>query len=323
MYALGSEPLLITGGYSREVQFRDAVRGDIRRKLALPEKTFGHVNRLAVSNVSGDALQLAVAGNPDIAVYPVEGTDESQEPLVTYRSHKGNVTAVGYEARDRWLYTGSEDGTIRVWDLRTQGCTHCHENEGTFVRNAVFSVDIHPNQVELIAGDSQGRVLVWDLVANKVRRTLIPEEGVPVRSVRASPDGRVLVCANHNGKCYVYHLEDDSFYPLQKIDAHSAYVLSVAFCPEGKQFATTSADSTTRLWKWVTEGFGQTFTLTGHSKWVWDSVFTSDGQYLATGSSDCSCRIWETRTGVPRVVVQGFTAGVTAIALIDAVQRLS
>lgn len=311
----GPDPLLIAAGYTSEVRFLEALRGDVRRTLVLQD--YGHVNRLAVSP---DVQRLAIAGNPHVRIFEVQG-GQTAEPLRSYVGHKNNVTAVGFEATERWIYTGSEDGTIRVWDSRSQKCQLCYDNEGVFDKTAIHSVDLHPNQVELIAGDHQGKVLVWDLVANRARRTLIPEEGVPVRSVCVAPDARVVVCANHEGSCYVWRLLDESFEPLQKIDAHGAYVLRCVFSPEAKHLATMSADSTTNLWRSHAEGFARCFTLSGHERWVWDGAFSSDGQYLVTGSSDCTCRLWDLRGGTQRLELQGLKRGVTAVALIDAVER--
>lgn len=309
------DPLLIAGGYSAEVRFLDAHRGDVQRTLTLQD--YGHVNCLAVQS----RRRLAVAGNPHIKCFDIHGTVR-EAPVCEYNGHKNNVCSLGFEVTDRWLYSGSEDGTIRVWDCRAQKCQLCYENNGMFERIAVHSVDLHPNQVELIAGDNQGKVLVWDLTANRVRRTLIPEEGVPVRSVCIAPNGKVVVCANHEGTCYVWQLSDDSFDPLQKIDAHSTYVLRCLFSPDAKYLATTSADNSTNLWQSHTEGFERSYTLTGHNKWVWDCAFSSDGQYLVTGSSDCTCRLWDIRSGEQRLEFTGFKKGVTAISLVDTFDRL-
>lgn len=309
------EPLLIAGGYSPEVVFLDAARAEVRRTLVLQD--FGHVNRLAVSP---GKPRLAVAGNPHVRLYELQGAPTAQA-ICSYEGHTNNVTDIGFEASNRWLYTGSEDGTIRVWDNRAQKCQLCYENAGSngiFARTAINSVDLHPNQVELVAGDEQGKVIVWDLSANRVRRTLIPEEGVPVRCVCVAPDAQVVVCANHEGTCYAWHLSDDSYDPLQKIDAHSAYVLRCLFCPHSKHLVTTSADFSTQIWRAHAEGFARCHTLTGHSKWVWDCAFSSDGQYLVTGSSDCTCRLWDVRTGAQRLAFDGFKRGVTAVALVDA-----
>jgi len=42
---------------------------------------------------------------------------------------------------------GGEDGTVRIWDLRAPGCQRSYES-----RAAVNSVQLHPNQGELISG---------------------------------------------------------------------------------------------------------------------------------------------------------------------------
>lgn len=320
-----NEPLLIAGGYCPDVRFLDAHTGEVKRTLTL--KDYGHVNRLAVST---GAQHLAVAGNPQVRCYDILARNScSSDPICSYQGHTNNVGAMGFEVDGRWLYTGSEDGTIRVWDSRTQKCQLCYENHGLFERVSIHSVDLHPNQVELIAGDNQGKVLVWDLTGNRIRRTLIPEEGVPVRSVCIAPDAKLVVCANHEGTCYAWQLSDEEpgddaqqkIDPLQKIDAHSAYVLRCVFSPEAKVLATTSADNTTNIWRSHAEGFARCHTLTGHTKWVWDCAFTSDGQYLVTGSSDCTCRLWDIRTGEQRLEFTGFKRGVTAVALVDSFSR--
>jgi len=38
----------------------------------------------------------------------------------SYDAHLGNVTAVGFQCDAKWMFTGSEDKTIKIWDLRTQ-----------------------------------------------------------------------------------------------------------------------------------------------------------------------------------------------------------
>ena len=35
-----------------------------------------------------------------------------------------NVTSVSFHSQGKWLVTGSEDGTIKIWDLRFVYCPH-------------------------------------------------------------------------------------------------------------------------------------------------------------------------------------------------------
>jgi G protein beta subunit-like protein len=37
---------------------------------------------------------------------------------MTLDGHTANVTALQYSAQGKWIVTGSEDGTVKVWDTR-------------------------------------------------------------------------------------------------------------------------------------------------------------------------------------------------------------
>lgn len=94
------------------------------------------VNKL---EISPDKQYLAAAGNPAIRLFEVSGS--SPQPVTTFEGHTGNVTAVGFERDGRWMFSGSEDGTVKLWDIRAPGPQREYESRG-----AVTSVVLHPNQ---------------------------------------------------------------------------------------------------------------------------------------------------------------------------------
>ena len=90
------------------------------------------------------------------------------------------------------MVTSSEDGTVKIWDVRT-GSVQRNHNHGSPVNDVV----VHPNQGELVACDRAGTVRGWDLGENKCSHQLIPEEDVSVASVTVASDGSLL-CAGNN-----------------------------------------------------------------------------------------------------------------------------
>jgi WD40 repeat protein len=39
-------------------------------------------------------------------------------PVISYDNISKNVTAVGFHGEGKWMYTGGEDNSARLWDLR-------------------------------------------------------------------------------------------------------------------------------------------------------------------------------------------------------------
>lgn len=303
--------ILATASYDHTIRFWEAKSGRCYRTIQYPDS---QVNRL---EITPDKRFLAAAGNPHIRLFDVNSN--SPQPVISYDSHTSNVMAVGFHCDGNWMYSGSEDGTVRIWDLRTGTCQREYES-----RAAVNTVVLHPNQKELISGDQNGNIRVWDLAANSCSCELVPEVDTAVRSLTVMWDGSMVVAANNRGTCYVWRLLKGTqtitcFEPLHKLQAHDGYILkcllSPEFCDPNRYLATASSDHTVKIWN--VDGFKLERTLVGHQRWVWDCVFSVDGAYLITASSDATARLWTMSTGEAIRVYQGHHKATVCCALHD------
>ena len=102
--------VLATAGYDHTVRFWEATRGVCYRTLQYADS---QVNKL---EITPDKRYLAAAGNPHVRLFEVNASNP--QAVTSYDGHTGNVTAVGFEPHGSWMYTGSEDGTVKMWDLR-------------------------------------------------------------------------------------------------------------------------------------------------------------------------------------------------------------
>ena len=156
--------------------------------------------------VSWDKKLLAVGGNPSIYIYEVEKTTKDEaKPLYTLggdKGHTGNVTAIGFHkdgrhlfiiirhiscnfpytivAPGQWLYSGSEDGTVRIWDLRRESAqqhtNHRYPPLDYCVPGALIppiqTVILHPNQSSLIFGNADFLLSTIFLFGTLVKRRM-------------------------------------------------------------------------------------------------------------------------------------------------------
>jgi len=254
--------ILVSSCYDKNIRFWDPLSGHVIK--ALPDFL---ANRLVVS--PGKTL-LAAGGNPQIRFYEVNSSANTH--ITQFDGHTNNVCALGFQKEERWMFSVSEDATIKVWDIRAPGCQREYNNKTLLTCGA-----LHPNQAEIAFGDQSGQVGIWDLAANKCSRILRPGGETAVRSVAFSPDGTFLVAGNNKGILYPIKLSESensstSLNPIKEVEAHKSYVLKTTFSSDGRMLANTSADHTTSLWE-VNRNepenpFRLVKTLTGHQRWV-------------------------------------------------------
>jgi signal transduction histidine kinase len=92
---------------------------------------------------------------------------------------------------------------------------------------------------------------------------------------------------------------------LLRTFSHPIPIRSMAWSPDGTQFATASAGGTLHLWN-LDEGGSHR--LTGHTEGVSTLIFSPDGTLLLSKAGDDTSRLWDARKGRALLVAEGFQA---------------
>lgn len=237
-----------------------------------------------------------------------------REPTPTLTGHTGEVNTVAFTPDGQKLASGSDDQTIKIWNLNTLQELRTLRGHKYWV----YSVAISPNGQTIVSGSKDNTIKVWNLNTGEEQGTLTGHTSY-INSVAISPDGQKIASASYDKTIKVWNL--NTLQELLTLRGHTAEVLSVGISPDGQKIASCSTDRTIKIWDLNT---GQEIrTLTGHTGDVNSVAFSPDGQELASVSDDRTIKIWKPNTGREIRTLTGHKADVNAVAFSPDSQKIA
>jgi myosin-heavy-chain kinase len=202
-------------------------------------------------------------------------------------------------ANEQYLFTGSADHSIKVWDLATFVLVIALRDHVGEV-NAITLTDKSLNF--LVSGSFDKNIKVWSLRTFKCVQTLSGHSKC-VKALAVS--GSILFSGSNDGSIYMWSLKNLSC--LFALDAHEGWVKTLAI--KDKTLFSGSFDFHIKEWK-VTQFQGAEI-LTDHNDNV-NALCLTD-KYLISGSDDKSALIWDLATRRVVAVIRGHRLGVQSV----------
>eukprot|EP00946_MAST-07B_sp_MAST-7B-sp1_P001202 g1202.t1 len=155
--------------------------------------------------------------------------------------------------------SGSEDRSVRVWDLRAggkcvwsvgadPGITHLEDGTPAAAKSAVQSLSVSPlSTATVVTGHEDGTCCVWDLRGGRLLWMLRAHES-QCRSVDYDRSGRWILSASFDGTVSIADADVWERRVVKNFVGHRGKVLRAVWHPSAHMFASSSADSTVKLW---------------------------------------------------------------------------
>jgi hypothetical protein len=169
--------------------------------------------------------------------------------------HEGGIAAVALSPDSRWLATGSEDKTARLWDLTAKDPAAApivlrgHDS-------VITAVALSPDNRWLVTGSGDRTARLWDLTAKDPAAAPIVLRGHEgdITAVALSPDSRWLATGSEDMTARLWDLtaKDPAAAPIV-LRGHDRVITAVALSPDNRWLVTGSGDETARMWSLMLE----------------------------------------------------------------------
>jgi len=270
--------------------------------------------------------------------------------LRTLSGHDTRILCVAFSFKGHQIASGSEDSSVRLWNVETGECSHIFMGHTQRVLDIAFS----PRGDKVASSSADTTIRLWDTQTGGTSKAFVGHADV-VHNIAFSEEGDQIASGSWDTTVRVWDTERGTFYERsnqnmrvirvvwsssgyriasvdtsrklqlwdisngassQRSGSHSQGVNMVQCSPKGDLIATCSLDTTIRLWDPKTGVCNGT--LSGHKKSVTSIAFSPlkspQGNHVASGSADKTVRLWDLETGACRRVFSGHTEGVNGIA---------
>ncbi|XP_061682028.1 WD repeat-containing protein 47-like isoform X2 [Syngnathoides biaculeatus] len=194
---------------------------------------------------SGGSILIS-AGAGDCNIYTTDC--QRGQGLHAMSGHTGHILTL-YTWGGWMITSGSQDKTVRFWDVRVPSCVRVVGTTLHGSGSAVVSVAVDPSGRLLATGQEDSTCTLYDIRGGRIVQTYRPH-GSDIRSVRFSPGAHNLLTGSYDNKIIISDLQGDLTKPLPQTLAgeHWDKVIQCRWHPKDRTFLSSSADRTVVLW---------------------------------------------------------------------------
>lgn len=205
------------------------------------------------------------------------------------KAHSKKITCLAVSSDGLLGLSGSEDSSIRLWNLKSGEKIHGLDKH----KGRVVCVAISDDGRLALSGDRYGKIILWNLEEGKELHTF-SDHSAYVTCVAFSRDGKSAVSGSFDKTMRLWDLDQRK---LVRTFAHKQDVTAVAFSTDGRFLLSgTSAgtESTVLLWN-RDNAVSPLEQFTDHKGEVQAVSFDAIPGYILSASSDFTVRRWASK----------------------------
>ena len=309
-------PILVSSGNDRTIRLWDIPTGKLLTTFT------GHTEQITTLDICPDGFHL-LSGSSDYSIklwdlspwiHPNHYPDKrSSMILATFKGHTKQIWTTGLSPDGTLLASGSNDQTIRLWDISSRQLLHTIRGQ----TNQILSVDVCFDGTYFVTGSSDQTIRLWNRHSSSLVHTLRGHKNW-VLSVATHPTNFLLASGSADCTIRLWDMQTGSL--IRVLSGHASWIWSVAFSPDATLLASGSFDQTIRRWDVQTGALLHTIEVA--NALVWSVAFnpvplkTPAGyrHILASGDSNHRVQVWDVATGTLLETLEGHANPVWSVA---------
>ncbi len=278
-----------------------------------------HTNIVWSIDVSADG-QTAISGGYDNNI--IFWDLNSGGVIRIFRGHNTTVYGVAF-INNRQFFSGSVDGTLRVWDIiNSAELARQPDFTGFYAPGGMQIFQTADGQPRLLAAGADNSLQIRDLATGSILTTFPVDVALGnVRAVAINSDQTQVAASTDGGTAILFAVADGSL--LHTLTLPEQQFRGISFSPDGQLIALGAENDLTVLWDTGTGEIVREINNAGAQR-TWSARFSPDGTRLVTADTSGNITLWDAATGERRLRLEGHSGAIySAIFSADGSQILS
>jgi len=230
----------------------------------------------------------------------------SQKPVLTTNiGHAATVTSISVSSDDQYIVSGSDDMTIKLWDMSTGKLIRSCSGHTDKVNDAIFSSDDR----YIISCSDDHSVKLWDVMTGKEIRSFAGHTG-PVKAVDISSDNRYIVSGGMEDTIRLWDLSTGSqirsfilsweLPDWMTVDSSNMDIIpevyAVTFSSDNKRIASwENIESCDTIRVWNVDEEREKLKIESYGSYDGTMMFCNNDSLIVSGGMNLS--LWDSETG--------------------------